>query len=118
MFCKFCGGKLEYGDHYCSKCGARITAPRNQNISNYGTNQQPPAAAKVKDSFLALIFGIIAIAIQLFYSYEPFAQFIGFSLGVTAIVLGSIGLAKRRKYGLYALLTGVTAFIIFVGMLN
>lgn len=129
MFCKFCGGQIENGDQYCSACGARTTALRNQNINNYGANQQPPAARpdgeKNKTTFLGFVLGLISVIMLFFrnnrgmsyfslfgfeYSSLPMIAFFGFS--VTAIVLGSMGMGKKYKYSLTSLLLGIAGILI------
>ena len=103
MFCKYCGQQIDAQARFCSRCGRQLNtpAPVYTYAPVYAPVQpavpvQPAAPAKKPVNGLgiaAFVLGIVSL-------------FLGFYLlaaAIVGIVLGAIGVARRKKYRLNGL---------------
>lgn len=68
-FCRYCGNKIEEGDLFCNKCGAKVVEDNSNSgqsdFANTSTPGQPAAysSAEVKKSKGGAVVGIIIILV-------------------------------------------------------
>lgn len=60
MFCKNCGNRLNPGEVFCSKCGAKVEDGSSQNSTTEGYPVQDSKAGKNNTmAILSIVFGVL-----------------------------------------------------------
>ncbi len=108
-YCNQCGNKIEDNSKFCGNCGATmVNQPVQQTQQHYARSPQ-----RIKHSgfgIAGLVLGIISVVM----SSTLLLWFIGFILGILAIIFGAIAYwgKPRDKYGLAGFICGLVAVIV------
>ena len=110
-FCSKCGAEIPIGEGFCPKCGNMISVSGNTassiNVNNMNKGNK-------KQSVVGITAGALGIAGVLLAFFG-----IGVFLGIAALVLGIIGIAKKQEYKIGMAVTGIVTggICVFVGII-
>ena len=141
--CEYCGGLLEEGVNTCSKCGAKVNPPVNQNVQP--NQQQVDYMAKLQElnntpdttgeydkndieqnKIMAVLayFGILVLVPILAAKESKFARFHanqglvltigGFAYGIISAIASAIAMAISKIFFFIPLLLSLVSLAIFV----
>lgn len=94
MFCIFCGKEISDESAFCRHCGANLSVPAVAAPPRYTAPPVPQKKPVNGFGIAAFVIGIITLLFGFFYI---------FFVAVVGIVLGSIGVARRKHYSLNGL---------------
>lgn len=117
-FCSKCGTEIPIGEGFCPKCGNMvsfnsISQPLQPQI-NVASNVNDMNNRKKKQSVVGIVGGILGI-VGILLSLFGIGAFFGFA----AVILGIVGVAKKRECKIGMAVTGIVTggTAILVGLL-
>lgn len=85
MFCKYCGQQLQDDSAFCYRCGARLAPPVTVAPPQSAVPQKKPVNGF---GIAAFVVGIVTAVLGIYL----------FIFAIAGIVLGAIGVARRKNY--------------------